>query len=290
MINRFIRLFAAMTLFSPVSCFADDQFFDSNGVKIRYVVEGAGEPVVLIHGFTVDLDANWRAPGLIAELAKSHQVIAYDNRGHGKSDKPHDPKKYGMEMVADAVRLLDHLKIKKAHVVGYSMGASIANKLLTTHPDRLITVTLGGNAGKLEGADFSFHDRMVEDLENGRGLSSLLAILTPPGRPKPTEEQIQAINAVFTAANDTKALASVVRRLREISIPERKLKDNKIPVLGLIGSLDPLKKEVDLINSHTTAMTTVVIDGADHMNTVGNPQFSKELSAFLKKNSTGVEK
>jgi pimeloyl-ACP methyl ester carboxylesterase len=285
MIRRMLKIFATVALLSPAGAQAEDKFFDSNGVKIRYSVEGSGEPVLLIHGFTVDLDANWRAPGLIAALTKTHQVIAYDNRGHGKSDKPHDPKQYGMEMVFDAVRLLDHLKINKAHVVGYSMGASIANKLLTTHPDRLISVTLGGNAGKLEGADFSLHDRMVEDLESGRGISGLLGRLTPPGRPKPTEEQLKAVNAALLANNDIKALAAVVRGLRQLAIPQKELKENKIPVLALIGSLDPLIKEVDLMSTQLAGMSTVVIEGADHMNTVGTPAFEKELNLFLNKHS-----
>src|SRR5438132_790893 len=112
---------------------AEDQFFNTNGVKIHYIVRGKGEPVVLIHGFTADIDRNWRtgfappgadnnrgAPRIIESLSKNYQVIALDNRGHGKSGKPHDPKQYGMEMVEDVVRLLDHLQIKKAHVVGYS--------------------------------------------------------------------------------------------------------------------------------------------------------------------------
>jgi pimeloyl-ACP methyl ester carboxylesterase len=81
------RLLIVLALFCPVVATAEDQYFDSNGVKIRYVVEGAGEPVLLIHGFTVDLDLNWR--GVIPALTKDYRVIAYDNRGHGKSDKPH---------------------------------------------------------------------------------------------------------------------------------------------------------------------------------------------------------
>ena len=54
------------------------------------------------------------------------QLIALDCRGHGKSDKPHDPAEYGPEMAADVVRLLDHLRIEKAHLLGYSSGAFIA--------------------------------------------------------------------------------------------------------------------------------------------------------------------
>src|SRR5947209_9838012 len=105
--KRLLVVFWTVALLTVCTARAEDQFFDSNGVKIRYVVEGSGEPVLLIHGFTVDLDRQWRAPGLIAALTKDHKVIAYDNRGHGKSDKPHEAKQYGLEMIEDAVRLLD---------------------------------------------------------------------------------------------------------------------------------------------------------------------------------------
>src|SRR5438552_13310574 len=108
-----------------------DHYFDSNGVRIRYVVAGSGEPVVLIHGWSADAEM-WQP--LMADLSRDYQVIALDCRGHGKSGKPHDPAKYGIEMTRDVVRLLDHLGIEKAHIAGYSMGGSIAIKLLSEHP------------------------------------------------------------------------------------------------------------------------------------------------------------
>jgi pimeloyl-ACP methyl ester carboxylesterase len=98
------------------------QTFDSNGVKIAYFVQGQGEPVVLIHGWLSSAGVNWALPGISGLLAKDHQVIALDVRGHGLSDKPTKEEAYGPELVEDIVRLLDHLKIKKAHIVGYSMG------------------------------------------------------------------------------------------------------------------------------------------------------------------------
>ena len=90
--------------------------FLSNGVKIHYIEEGQGEPVLLIHGFSANAFVNWVLPGVFGNLAKHYHVIALDNRGHGASGKPHEIEKYGPEMVEDAVRLLDHLKIEKAHI------------------------------------------------------------------------------------------------------------------------------------------------------------------------------
>src|SRR5262245_26749067 len=86
-----------------------DKFFNSNSVKIRYIDVGHGEPVVLVHGFSSSIEANWAATGIIDRLAKDFRVIALDCRGHGKSDKPHDASAYGSAMVEDLANLLDHL-------------------------------------------------------------------------------------------------------------------------------------------------------------------------------------
>jgi pimeloyl-ACP methyl ester carboxylesterase len=258
-------------------------------VKIRYTVTGKGEPVVLIHGFTANIETQWALPGVIKALAADYQVIAIDNRGHGKSDKPHDPKKYGTEMVEDAVRLLDHLKIKKAHVVGYSMGAIITKKLLFTHPDRLLSATLGGSGGLREGVEPTFFNQLADSLEQGRGMGPLIEALTPPGRPKPTAEQIEAINTMLTLMNDTKALAAVLRGFKELGVADEKLKSNRVPTLALIGADDPLKPGVDALNGKLTNLEVVVIKDTDHMTAFASPVFSKSLLAFLAKNSAATK-
>src|SRR5215469_6705144 len=140
---RIIGLVSLIAAACPTRA-AESRFFRSDGVTIRYLVEGEGEPVLLIHGLGASVHVQWGASGVIQALAKDHRVIAYDNRGHGRSGKPHDPQRYGEETVEDAVRLLDHLEIPKAHIVGYSMGALITNKLLVEHPDRFLSATLGG--------------------------------------------------------------------------------------------------------------------------------------------------
>ena len=86
--------------------------FDSKGVKIHYAVEGKGEPVVLIHGLTSSAVMNWELPGTVRLLSSKYQVIAFDCRGHGQSGKPTGEDQYGVEMVEDVMRLLDHLKIE----------------------------------------------------------------------------------------------------------------------------------------------------------------------------------
>ena len=120
-------------------------FTASDGVKIHYLEAGTGSPVVLIHGYTGTAEGNWFSNGVAEALAKNHHVIAIDCRGHGKSEKPHDTTKYGKQMVRDVLKLMDHLKIQKAHVHGYSMGGFIVSQLLAMAPERFITASFGGS-------------------------------------------------------------------------------------------------------------------------------------------------
>src|SRR5262245_22629645 len=121
-----------------------DHFFDSAGLQIHYIEDGTGEPVVLVHGFLGSIES-WTRLGVFGELAKSYRVIALDSRGHGKSAKPHSPQQYEREMGLDIVRLLDHLNIERAHIIGYSLGALIVAQLATARPDRFLSATLGGH-------------------------------------------------------------------------------------------------------------------------------------------------
>jgi pimeloyl-ACP methyl ester carboxylesterase len=286
MIRRSILALAvSWLLVTPAGIRAEEHSFDSGGVKIHYLIEGKGEPVLLIHGFAANTTVQWALPGIIRSLARDYQVIALDNRGHGRSDKPHDPKDYGMEMVEDAVRLLDHLKIKRAHVVGYSMGAIITCKLLCCHPDRLLSATLGGAGGVRDGIDMTFFDVLAQSLDEGKGIAPLIIALSPPGRPKPTEDRISGINQLIMATNDSKALAAVVRGWKQLAVTDEQLRANKVPTLSIIGSIDPLKKSVDEVKERMPDLQIVVIDDADHMTAFIKPEFIKALKTFLARHS-----
>ena len=285
MFRRAMPFIFCVVLAVPTAVRAEDQSFDSNGVQIHYVVEGKGEPVILIHGFTADIDKNWRLPGILGTLAKNYQVIAIDNRGHGKSDKPHDPQKYGIEMVEDVVRLMDHLKIKQAHVIGYSMGGIITAKLLTTHPDRLLSAVLGGHSGIRDGSRTEFYEELASSLEQGKGITPLISVLTPKGAPKPTEDQIRERNEMVMKGNDPKALAAVTRAFRDLMVSTEKLEANQVPTLAVIGEFDPLKTGVDALQGHMGNLKVVVIKGGDHLTTLAKPEFVKSLQEFLASNS-----
>src|SRR5262249_42172834 len=185
------------------------QSFTSNGVKIAYFTQGKGEPVVLIHGWLSSAGINWALPGVSGLLAKDYQVIALDVRGHGISDKPTKEEAYGAELVEDVVRLLDHLKIKKAHIVGYSMGGIITANFIAKHPERVLSGTLGGMGWLQEG-----------------GVAQLGFAWLGKGNRRP-----DAAGVCF-------------RSLAKLALTEKEIKAIKVPVALVFGDKDDLVKKL----------------------------------------------
>lgn len=224
------------------------QTFDSGGVKLTYFVQGKGEPVVLIHGWLSSAGVNWALPGTSDLLARDYQVIALDVRGHGLSGKPTKEEAYGPELVEDIVRLLDHLKIKKAHIVGYSMGGIITAKFLARHPDRALSGTLGGAGWLREGS---------------------------------LEQQ------VFAAGGKEGTPAGLCfKSLAALALTEEEIKSIKVPVAVLIGDKDGLKAlYVDPLQNVRKDWPVVEIKDANHLNCVLLPQFREEIAVWLKKNT-----
>jgi pimeloyl-ACP methyl ester carboxylesterase len=228
------------------------QTFDSKGVKIWYASQGKGEPVVLIHGWLSSGAMNWDLPGTTSLLAKDHQVITMDVRGHGKSDKPKKEDAYGPELVEDVVRLLDHLKIEKAHIVGYSMGGIIAGNFIVKHPDRVLSGTLGGMGWVKKGALGEW------------GFAQI-------GKNDPNAD----------------ALAICGRSLGKLALTEDEIKSIKLPVMVLVGDKDDLIKRLYLepLKSVRKDWPVTEIKDANHISCVMKKQFKEEIADWLKKNS-----
>jgi pimeloyl-ACP methyl ester carboxylesterase len=249
-------LSALVCLVPPARAHADDkpavQTFNANGVKIAYSVQGKGEPVVLIHGWLSSAGLNWTLPGTTALLAKDFLIIALDVRGHGLSDKPTKEEAYGPELVEDVVRLLDHLKIKKAHIVGYSMGGIIAGNFIAKHPDRVLSGTLGGMGWLKAG---------------GAGQWGFGQI----GKNNP----------------NAGALAVCGRSLAKLALTEEEIKAIRVPVAVLIGDRDDLIKGlyVEPLRPVRKDWPVIEIKDANHLSCVIKPQFREEIAAWLKKNT-----
>ena len=243
--------------------------FDSDGVEIAYIDEGEGEPLLLIHGFASNVAANWVDPGWVRMLTQSgRRVIAYDNRGHGRSEKLYDPDMYGAPLMAeDGRRLLDHLGIMRADVLGYSMGARIAAFLTLAHPERVRGLILGGLG--------------INMVRGVVGSGPIAKALEAPRIEDVTNDTARSFRAFAEQTkSDLKALAACIRGPREKITPER-LATIAVPTLSAVGSNDVIAGSGAELATLIPGAQFLDIPGRDHMRAVGDATFKQGVLDFL---------
>ena len=244
--STILRLFTALMMICACSSAAWGNEFNANGVRIHYVDAGQGEPVILVHGLYSSAFINWQMPGTFKELARHYRVIAFDNRGHGQSGKPQGRDQYGVEMCNDIVRLMDHLHIAKAHVVGYSLGGFIVMKLLTLHPERVSTAVLGGAAW----------------LKAGSPLDKLWLVMPLRGRQIVPAACLRGVSDLGTSAEEVQAV--------------------RVPVTIIVGDKDPCRlMYVEPLQKIRPDWPVYTIANAGHMDCIVMPQFKEQLLAAL---------
>ena len=242
--------------------------FDSAGVRIAFDDVGEGPPVVLIHGFASDRGTNWRGTGWYDALREvGRRVVALDCRGHGASGTPHDPDEHGPATMADdVVRLLDHLGIERADVLGYSMGGRIAVQLLVDHPDRVNAAVLGGVGPAVLGELPDQHE-IATALE----AEDLDAVEHPVGRRFRT--------FATRRDGDLHALAAVMRSIPPFDVSRLAAVSN--PVLVVAGGDDSMVGDPSSMADVLPRAEVVVVPDRDHMTTVGDPRFKEAVVEFL---------
>lgn len=245
------------------------QSFDSSGVRIAYCEEGEGEPILLIHGFASNVSANWIDPGWVRTLtASGRRVIAYDNRGHGQSEKLYDPSLYGApSMAEDARRLLDHLRIERADVLGYSMGARIAAFLVLSHQARVRSVVFGG-----------LGINMVRGMVGSGPLASALEAPRIEDVVNDTARSFRVF--AESTKSDLKALAACMRGPRE-KITADALAGIAVPALVAVGSEDVIGGSGAELAKLIPGAQFLDIQGRDHMKAVGDARFKQGVLDFL---------
>jgi len=260
---RPLLVFALLSVL-PCSVPAQDRFFDSGGVRIRYVDHGAGAPVVLVHGFTASIERSWIDTGVLPDLARDYRVIAFDLRGHGKSGKPHDPKAYE-ELAADAIRLMDHLHLQQAHLVGYSLGGIVLAKLLTTHPERFLSVVLGGAAYRRSQSQDADRETEAAAREIEAGVYRALVVSTAPSdEPPPDEPMILRRSREISQASDLRAHAALMRSRRALLVTDAEIAAVRVPALAVVGGADPAAPRVKAMQKRWPGLEVEVVPGAAH--------------------------
>ncbi len=246
------------------------QKFNSAGVEIAFSDEGQGAPVLLIHGFASNGRVNWQATGWTKVLLEAgYRVIAIDNRGHGESEKLYDTEQYSAPVMADdAARLLRHLGIERAAVMGYSMGARISAFLCLQHPALVSRAVFAGLA-----------ERMVLGVPGAETIADGLLAAT-------ARDVVDAGARSFrifaeNTKSDLKALSACMRSSR-VKIKAEALAGISCPVLVVAGEVDdvagPVQPLVDLI----PGAKGVVLPGRNHMNAVGDVGYKRAVLGFLR--------
>lgn len=237
----------AVVVFSDTPATVVVDRFEVNGVNLAYSVQSAGEPVLLLHGLYSNSRRAWELPGTVQMLAADYQVITIDLPGHGQSDKPESADAYGTAMVDDVVALLDHLKIKKAHVVGYSMGGMIVMKLLTTHPDRVTSAVVGGMGW----------------MQEGTLLADIFARLQGGARGQTPAACVQSFGKLAISLADLKGI--------------------KVPVTVVVGANDPVRQLfVEPLRQVRPDWPVVEIPDANHSQVPQRPEFKNAIKSALK--------
>jgi pimeloyl-ACP methyl ester carboxylesterase len=255
------------------------QTFSSDGVRIAFVDEGpAGgpskakaDPVLLIHGFASSVRYNWREPGWIALLVKhGFRVVAVDNRGHGESDKLYDPEDYGAALMAeDARRLLDHLGLARADVMGYSMGARISAFLALAHPERVRSAVFAGLAGN-----------MVRPVAGTGPIAHALEADSIDDVTNPTARTFRAF--ADRTGSDRRALAACIRGARD-PLTREMVARIACPVLVVAGGDDVIAGPADDLARLIPGAQALTVPRRDHMRTVGDRVYMDGVLDFLRR-------
>jgi len=248
--------------------------FEVDGVAINYIDEGAGPPIVLVHGFASSLHGNWRAPGWIDALTGAgRRVVALDCRGHGRSGKPHDPAAYaGARMPDDVVALMDHLGIERADLMGYSMGGYISATLLTRYPQRFQSVVLAG-----------IGDAVLRGWPRERS-QAIAAAMTGQRVEGEQAEVAKGFRAFAQASgNDLDALAAMQRAGRS-GLDGEALRRATLPVLVVVGDKDTLVGTGAALAAAIPGARYVTVPG-DHLTAVAAPEYKRAVTEFLEEHS-----
>ncbi|MBI3731925.1 MAG: alpha/beta hydrolase [Chloroflexi bacterium] len=247
-------------------------FFNSDGVSIHYEVSGAGQPVVLIHGFSSSYARNWVAPGWVEFLTRhGFQVIGLDVRGHGESQKSYDPQDYRTPLMAgDVLNLMDHLALVQPDLMGYSMGGNLSLYLLIYHGGRFRRAVVGGvGDGALNGR---------AETRNAAQIADALETTTPQSIADPLARQFRQF--AERTNNDLRVLAAVMRRPGWPSEPERVRRIDR-PVLIVAGEQDEVVSGTRNLAEAIGGARLVTIPDRNHLTVVGDPRFKDAMLDFL---------
>jgi pimeloyl-ACP methyl ester carboxylesterase len=242
-------------------------FTTSDGIKIHYLTHGdRGSWVMLVHGYSDSAQRMWFNTGIAPEIAKRHRVVAIDNRNHGQSDKPTPG---GSGRAQDVVELMDHLKMDRAHIHGYSMGGGIVGQLLALIPNRFITAGFGGSGmSETNDAYRAAAEAMDDALPKATGADA---------------EGMERFRARVAAARPQGSAAAATRAPVPPAVDLTKL---EIPILAVNGSYDNPYRKTHRLWREVRVFQNVILPGKTHLTAIAagatpSQQYIEAIAKFI---------
>jgi pimeloyl-ACP methyl ester carboxylesterase len=246
----------------------------SDGVSLAWEQwgdENAGPPVVLCHGFGINIEVNWVLPGVVnALMAAGRRVVGLHARGHGDSDKPHDSRFYGEDRMAlDVSELIDSLGVGEVDLVGYSMGSVVA--LIVASRDRRVRRLVAGGVGESVVELGGIDTRVLP----GEAVVAALLSEDPAAIAHPGAKGIRDFTDM--AGGDRRALAAQAKVFHATPIA---LSAITAPTLVMVGDQDPLAQRPQaLVDAIPNALLSIKV--GDHASVAGDPTFTPTLVEFV---------
>lgn len=247
-----------------------------NGAQIAYddiAPPGPAErTILLLHGFASNRNEGWKRTGWYAALGRrGFRVIAMDQRGHGESEKSHDPAAYGRETLArDAIALLDHLGVRQPEVLGYSMGTRTAMQMALDHPDRVNNLMLGGVGGKL------FDPPRAP--ENGETIVSAMTAEDPSTI---KTEFLRSFRQFADEQGEDRQALAAFSQAQSPPLTRETLGRLDMPVLVVAGVGDDLAGDPEALARVFPYGKAVTLPGCDHFSAIPHAAFKATVLDFL---------
>lgn len=254
---------------------AQSGFVESDGLRIHFEAFGSGAPIVLVHGWGSSLQAGWVHTGWLDALLPRRRVVALDVRGHGASDKPLDQAAYSYaNMSRDVLCVMDHLEIREADLLGYSMGSCMGASLLQSDRSRFKSMILGGIGNETE-KSLSVLPRIVAGLR--------------AEDPASIEDPVSLGYRNYADSdprNDRESLALSALQIWPEGFPLKLIGPDAvnidIPLLLINGANDhPYIDTVEELLESVPTAELIVIPDRDHVSVVVDPRFKEHVLRFL---------
>ena len=255
-----------------------------NDINLYYEKSGQGEPLLFIHGLGSSTE-DWGPQ--VKEFSKNYQVVAFDLRGHGQSDKPAGP--YSMSLFAsDTVGILKALGIKSAHIVGISLGGAVAFQLGLDSPSLVKTLTIVNSAPTLGGTPEQAKaeiDRRVGIVKQ-MGMRAMGEALVPNLFPKPEHEALRRSFIESWGKNDPQAYIESTLSMLGWDVTD-KISSIHCPTLILASDQDytPVASKEAYIKLMPNAQLVVIPDAHHAVPMEAPEKFNATLAQFLNKHS-----